>query len=345
MKEKILSIQGLRGLGISLIVLSHLDGRFDLGAFGVSLFIAINGYLNCNKQLNENPKYTAIYIIKRLMRFYPLYFLATMITASYFSAALIYNVSKIESIKILILNLLMMHTLFPENVYYCAYTQVGWFVPIIFFSVLSANMMGRIWRKLGRKECLLTLVFIWLGNFIIATLAIKWQHGFWLVYVTPYTRLFECFAAGCVLKLALGSEKESKKDLILDIASILMLVIVVLLMFSKQSFTQTLYYHSFLWLIPSWFIIAGVIRNGFISRLTKLKPLVWIGENSLEIFLFHLIIFHYVECILGEYIKGTLIILLKIISLLIICPVIRRIDKKVKEYSKVLYEKYHIKKC
>ena len=47
------AIQGLRGMAIIFIVLSHLDGRVDMGAFGAAIFMGINGVLNCKKTVYD----------------------------------------------------------------------------------------------------------------------------------------------------------------------------------------------------------------------------------------------------------------------------------------------------
>ena len=44
--KKIRKIQGLRGLAISLVVISHIFPAYNYaGAFGVSVFIGLSGYL------------------------------------------------------------------------------------------------------------------------------------------------------------------------------------------------------------------------------------------------------------------------------------------------------------
>ncbi|MFW0697641.1 acyltransferase family protein [Pantoea sp. R13S299] len=92
--EKLNSIQSLRGLAAMLVVMFHFrtdlatdfpvaNWLFAQGAIGVDLFFMISGFIVYYVTLNENNgmKSSKIFLIKRICRIFPPYFIATLFIA------------------------------------------------------------------------------------------------------------------------------------------------------------------------------------------------------------------------------------------------------------------------
>lgn len=73
-KEKILSIQFLRGIGAIMVVLCHTS--FANGGTGVEIFLIISGFVAMYSTKNSVENYW----IKRIIKIVPLYWLVTMVT-------------------------------------------------------------------------------------------------------------------------------------------------------------------------------------------------------------------------------------------------------------------------
>lgn len=95
-RKKILSFQGLRGLGILLIFLFHcgyIQNRYGgnifgwAGALGVSIFIFLSGYLavrNIHTTEQISAKEIVVMTVRKMKKFYPLH-LFTLLAALPFS--------------------------------------------------------------------------------------------------------------------------------------------------------------------------------------------------------------------------------------------------------------------
>ncbi|UJL38446.1 acyltransferase family protein [Pantoea agglomerans] len=92
--KKLNSIQSLRGLAAMLVVMFHFrtdlatdfpvaNWLFAQGAIGVDLFFMISGFIVYYVTLNENNgvKSSKIFLIKRICRIFPPYFIATLFIA------------------------------------------------------------------------------------------------------------------------------------------------------------------------------------------------------------------------------------------------------------------------
>ncbi len=145
------SIQGLRGLAIICIILSHMFGSTfgNYGGFGAAIFSAISGYIACSKSRSSQVYLSAKQIAYRILKLYPLYFLVTCITATYLNPSIQYGAKTSESIIAFVANVLMIQTYVPNIIFYGTFSQVGWYLPFVVLCVLCTNLISRSWRKWG----------------------------------------------------------------------------------------------------------------------------------------------------------------------------------------------------
>lgn len=74
--KRINSIQALRGIACIFVILTHIE-FIGIGAFAVDIFLCISGFIMMySTQKKDNPNF----LLKRLVRIIPLYYLLTFIT-------------------------------------------------------------------------------------------------------------------------------------------------------------------------------------------------------------------------------------------------------------------------
>jgi peptidoglycan/LPS O-acetylase OafA/YrhL len=99
-RDELLSIQALRGVAVLAVVLMHVAQYslqrlglsvvplFDVGAAGVDLFFVISGFVivYASERLFGRPGSTRIFLLRRLIRIVPIYWIATTLALAYLLA-------------------------------------------------------------------------------------------------------------------------------------------------------------------------------------------------------------------------------------------------------------------
>lgn len=323
--------QGLRCLAIVIIMLSHMYGYFNKwGAAGVSIFLGISGYYLCRTAIDGNYNWNICSAIYKLVKIYPLYLLVTLITATYFNASIVYGVSKARNNVILLTNLLMIQTLFRDNAFRGAFSQVGWYIPIVFFSILLGPLYMWIWKKLNRVKAYLVIAAILLIELLMPVAFAEWDGLRWLVYSNPLWRQLDILAGGCVFLIA--KERRNKKTSLAlkQVALVALAGGLTASLFLKGAWVSTV-----LWLVPTWLILLEIdCINGWLGKLVSIKPFVYIGDISFEIFLTHYMIMHLYSEYLWPCTTNILTIGLYVVIVLAISSIIHICDEKIAEWYK-----------
>ncbi len=345
--NRIVRFQGLRGLAAISILMSHYFGIFNYaGAFGVSVFIYLSGFLIVYTY-KESTEYNLKWFIRKIVRFYPLYLLITIITSQYFSASIVYGVDRRTNIRILLANLLMVQTYSNNILYYGAFSQVGWYIPFLVLSIILTPFFIRIWKRIDAQLALFCLLIVLCFEFSILLLS-GWGVGTdimrWLIYICPVFRLLDFFGGGCIAVITLKYEERvvsTKKRSLTSIVLIVNLLSIMLLIKLSMQMDGLLFYNA-IWLVPVWILVflIGINRNTMTKIMFENPLIVFVGNISLELFLCHLCIKHYCEI----YLQPTLPLLMYYIAVILITFILSflvyRINLRVTDFfNSILYKK------
>lgn len=323
--------QGLRCLAIVIIMLSHMYGYFNKwGAAGVSIFLGISGYYLCKTGIVGNTNWNIHSVIYKLIKIYPLYLLVTLITATYFNANIVYGVSKAKNNIILLTNLLMIQTLFRDNAFRGAFSQVGWYIPIVFFSIILGPLFVWIWKKLNRVSAAVVLAAILFIEVLMPVIFAEWDGLRWLVYSNPLWRQLDIIAGGCVFLMVKDYQKKKTSLALKPIALVALAVGLTASFFLKGAWVSTV-----LWLIPAWLILLEIdCIDGWLGKLVSFRPFVYVGNISFEIFLVHYMIMHLYSEYLWPCTTNILTVGLYVVIVLAISSIVHICDEKIVTWYK-----------
>lgn len=219
-KTKIQDIESLRGIGLLLILIFHFSARFhslfmskpltfkfnllfhDFGSLGVAIFLLISGYF----MINSNTISIKSFIVKRLVRLWPAYFIA--ISFCFFVTHIWFLPGRTVSFKDFLLNIPFINGFI--NVSYV--DGAHWYLTVLVSAILIFSFIQKLSYKY--RHCiywvcltiLLVLYFIHIPNNYVrlmrnnfpiiimgACLADISKRNIKLAYITFLFALLSCF--------------------------------------------------------------------------------------------------------------------------------------------------------
>ena len=296
-------IQGLRAIAFLLVFIFHLNNRWLSGGFlGVDLFFVISGYLMTTITINdiEKNKFSFItFFEKRFKRILPAYLFFLLIISILGSLVFIYTdiyklrLSMVKAIK------------FISNLYFSTGDSY-------FGAKLSENPLLHTWSLSIEMQFYLILpfilfffkkhllpIFITLIIIITAysTYEIFFTNNQQKIYFSLISRIPE-FLIGSVYSIVFknGLDFSRQKNNVIAVCSFLALII------CSFYYTEETPFPGILALIPC---IAGanilVLKNNTITDILSNKALVYIGELSYSLYLWHWGIIALIRYINGVY--------------------------------------------
>lgn len=304
--KKIVSLQGVRGLAILCIMVSHSslivddDGRGMLewlGAVGVEFFVILSGYLTCYWHLEhvENNKISSFKsAIYKMKKYYGLHVLTLLLMVP-----LAYNTlfvdCELNAWKKFASNLLLIHSWLPIVSYYFSFNAVSWYLSTVFFFLLMTPMFLRKLRLMKPKSVLYLMLTIVLLQWLFALLSdttfllnVKEEKIHWFIYVFPLVRYMDFVLGGgaYVLSKDMPEDKVSNKVTVLFVFSILAIIVAAILSVGSRNEV----FSVAAWSIPCVIVISYLAKyNDVYSRFFKNKVLVFLGNISFELFLLHFV--------------------------------------------------------
>lgn len=302
-------LQFLRFCAFGLIFLWHANAYafsfFPGGngaANGVVFFILlsgfVSGYSSYNKDILCSGKEVLKYMINKLKKLYPLYFITTIFTISYSGIpSLVASHSFFDVVPImkqLLKNLLLIQSWFPTN--YFSFNGVGWFLStIMFLYLLNIPLRASATKIKKSKKANVYFSAIFFISFILIIIycyLLRNTNMEYTEYVLPASRIGEyiCGMALGYLIFNINAKLECRTYIrilfsVLEIAS---LSFWIYEMYVHHEAWQFRIVH---WLIPNCFlIIIFGFGKGIISSIFQKRLLKYLGDISFECFLLHQII-------------------------------------------------------
>lgn len=290
------SLQSLRFIFAIMIFIHHYtingQGLFPIGgACGVSFFIILSGFVMAagySVKIEEPTFNYKSFILKRLIRLYPLHILCLLS----FICIHISHLNMMEYIK-LIPNVLLLQSWIPIKHIYFSGNAVSWCLSdMIFFYTIFPFL----WKKLKTQHNCVFLFVILMLYLCIMTLLPK-AYGHALLYISPIFRLQD-FIIGMLTYKFYAKLKESQagriilglsffKKSVVELSSITLLIFAIIL----APHIEERYYFAFLW----WFIMPVLIlifalfnkTGGAFSRILNTKILTSVGNFSFSFYMIH----------------------------------------------------------
>lgn len=288
------------------VFLSHLaylktDKRYDEvfnnifseGFLGVSFFFILSGFilsLNYREKFKNKSITLKKFYLARFARIYPLYFLTILAAIP----------GLYSTFEILLYNILLVQSYFPDQKYFFSYNAPSWSISDeMFFYALFPILISISYRFKMIFKILLAISFVSLV-IILNNLLPEQKTHYWL-YISPFTRIFD-FILGILLfdvslylkKISLNFNRSAYTFLEIGALGILVLF------FTFKNYFPISYRYSIYYWLPMCLIIlmAGNSlflekKETFISKFLSGKWLVYLGEISFGFYLIHYLVITY----------------------------------------------------
>lgn len=264
--KKLRSVQSLRAVAALLVLFYHLsNGKFNAGGGGVDIFFLISGFIMGTIGIKETPR---AFLLKRLIRIAPLYWLITLAMCLVSVVGLLANFS--FDVRRLALSLLFIPHLDPSGHIWPLFVP-GWTLNIemLFYAVFAVALLSA--RPLLVASLLLcALVALGLHD---------WQTPALQQWTTPMLLEF-------IVGLGIAHFRDRLSAKIAMPILILSLVLFVATAFASIDLTP---YRVIVWGLPAGLLLAGCIgledAGKWPARL--LAPLEKLGDASYSLYLTH----------------------------------------------------------
>lgn len=322
-KRYFLQFQGLRAVAFSAIFISHLAiGNFGvLGAWGVSVFMVLSGFLMMNSYWyrEEDAVGCITFAYKKIKRLYVLHIVTMlcMVVIRVYSILLGYEEYPKLFLDIL-LHTTLMQVWIPDGKYYNTLNGPAWYLCACAFSYFCFPFILKKFKRIEKSGGggMRYLVYILLTQLLISILALVFgnpeQNAFlsmkWITYYCPLARVAD-FLTGCCLgyiyihksKCSYGNEEKYVYSC-LEIAVCVLIACSCMIYaykilpfgseFMKYSFLFTGTTAALIWLVA--------VNKGGISRILSGKWLCKIGNISPYAFLIHAVVIKYCRIVLND---------------------------------------------
>lgn len=312
-KPRIDSLQGLRAIAFLAVFISHAGiGSYGaLGAWGVSVFIIMSGFLSTynyfDKELIDDSVEFSARKIRKLYALHVIMLLSAVLLELYS----IFKHASYGSIAGLVVDTIMdaalLQAWIPKSEYYFSLNSVSWYLSVAAFLYLAFPNLLRIIKKYNNcSDAIFGIVIAVIAQIVLSLFALafakkgatEWFSQHWMTYVCPIYRLGDFFI-GC----SLGYIYINRKPRITNahMATIAEIAVVALTVGACKVFADgesllgcEAIKYTLLFMPVSAALVMLTARNvGLIAKSLETKAFVWLGNVSAYTFLIHIMTIRY----------------------------------------------------
>ena len=270
------TLQSLRFIFVMMIFMSHFAyggvGAFDAGGDGgVAFFFLLSGFvvsLGYAPRLRDGTFSCRRFIRRRLLKLYPLHLLCLLFFLVVARPPLDLRV---------LLNLLLLQSWVPDAHYYYACNSVSWFLSSLLFCYLLFPWLHRLCRSR------------WFLPLLLAALAVVYL-------LTPYDRITDILYVNPLARMAdfcLGIalcrlyEQDCSARSFTTRHELVVVILTVLVFFAYPFVDAKLRNAPLFWPVLLPLIIVFARDGGVVSACLRWRPLLWLGNLSMPLFMTH----------------------------------------------------------
>lgn len=296
------SLQGLRTVAFLAIFISHSGlGNFGaLGAWGVSVFFALSGFVMFYSYCGRSTELRAgiAFAYGKIKRLYGLH-IVTMAAAALYSY-FIYGEGIRKILTDMLLHAALIQVWIPNGTYYSTLNGLAWYLAVCAFLYAVFPLILKRLRSASRKSTAISLVVLVALQAAVSAVAcffgIESKSGWfsmqWITYYCPLARLID-FAAGCCLgKLFVTAEKKALSGISVEILQTAVLGGIVLSCFAyakKVPFLGSEFIKYTLLFTPTTLPLIWLTarETGWLSKALAVKAAVRFADLTPYTFLIH----------------------------------------------------------
>ncbi len=295
--KKIESFQFLRIIAVILVFLSHCERLINingenvlkyLGATGVSIFIALSGFLAAWKYSDTTLNGIEL-VKKRWKQFYKPHFIGLLLTVPFTIAFL--KKSPERWLLKLLLNASFLHAFIPLQSVYFSFNAVSWYLSLAIAFAFFTPIAVKMWNYMSIKSVVIFSILVFLIEIMAFLILGESRYYHWLTYVFPCMRFRDFLLGGAYSKVALYIQKRGmyRLNIGLLVSSITVLVFLMIL----SVFAGNGLFNTALWTLPSTVLVTALFNIDICvsNRILRLANL------NLEFFLMHQIVIRYITAI------------------------------------------------
>lgn len=323
--KRIEELDALKGIALIGIFLLHIKCAVEWATFGVCVFFVLSGYLLEIRYLDNEQillggvRANLLFAIKHMRKVYPLH-LITMLAVL---ALKVYQSGiTMGMLRNMVLNIFLLQSWYPDTSVNVSLNGVAWYLSTALFLYF---MFPCIHKWLKRKEKCGILVLSGGGILAaqilvsLAALIINPEDRFyrWITYDAPFFRLGD-FAIGCFLgrimsgKMILSISTKSMEKFTANVLSVILLAVTVgfvawdthVVHVSIPERILNNWTTVYIPIVCGWVFLFAT-GQGLLPKLLVNRVTVWIGENSMYLFLIHYVIIMYVREFTGNTGEGS----------------------------------------
>jgi peptidoglycan/LPS O-acetylase OafA/YrhL len=313
-KLRLDALTSLRFFAAAMIVIGHAHGLFgSLGlavnlslAQGVSFFFVLSGFILAYNYPNVETDLFSFYKA-RFARLWPLH-IAALLAVPIISG--IWNVGGLNPLGVayvLIGNVFLIQSWIPFKDSYLTFNGVAWSISTeaFFYIVFPLAVIGlrRAWGLVLAVAVFLTVFFMWLVVHFEIPMDVNTStlNAMGMIYTNPIARLLEFVLGMLACKVFMGAQKTGYPSTaswtIVEVAMVCLIVLSMRItprlplgLFVPQQWVAVVEYfliNSGSAPVFALAIIVFAFGRGLVSKALSFRALVFFGEVSFALYLFH----------------------------------------------------------